>query len=160
MQHRGLAIDGHDGRLRLDQQSHLVVVFNGNVFLAGGSESGEPGVLELASFGFGKELDVLGIAARPAAFNVMNSECVQLVGNAQLVGDGKVDAFALAAIAQGRIVDFDFGFHNRPQLRERNIYRNRRIMQRPNQAMSGKQIEHLRYEEVHGGGPFQDWRWI
>ena len=58
-----------------------------------------------------EKLDVLGIGTRPAAFNVMNPESVELVGNAEFVCDREIDAFALTAIAQGRIVDFDFGFH-------------------------------------------------
>jgi hypothetical protein len=44
----------------------------------------------------------------------MDAEGIEFFGNAQLIQDGKVDAFALAAIAQGRIVNFDFGFHKTP----------------------------------------------
>ena len=58
-----------------------------------------------------EELHVLGIGARPAAFDVMNPESIELFGNAQFVRGREIDAFALAAVAQGRIVDFDFGFH-------------------------------------------------
>jgi len=36
---------------------------------------------------------------------------VCLCQSAAIVHHRKIDAFALAAIAQGRIVDFDFGFH-------------------------------------------------
>ena len=42
----------------------------------------------------------------------MNPERIEFVGNAELVHHRKIDAFALTAIAQGRIVYFDFGFHS------------------------------------------------
>jgi hypothetical protein len=44
----------------------------------------------------------------------MNAKPIEFFRNAQLVQDGKIDAFALAAIAQGRIVNFDFGSHKFP----------------------------------------------
>jgi hypothetical protein len=50
--------------------------------------------------------------AGPAAFDVMNAERVELLGDAEFVRDREVDAFALTAVAQGRVVYFDFGFHN------------------------------------------------
>src|SRR5580704_10729268 len=59
-----------------------------------------------------EKFDVLWIGPRPAALNVMDAEGIEFFGNTQLIQDGKVDAFALAAVAQGRIVYFDFGFHN------------------------------------------------
>jgi hypothetical protein len=39
------------------------------------------------------------------------SEGVDPLSNAEFVGDREVDAFTLAAVAQCRIVYFDFGFH-------------------------------------------------
>ena len=41
----------------------------------------------------------------------MNPERVELLGDAELVRDREIDAFALRAVAQGRVVDFDLGFH-------------------------------------------------
>jgi hypothetical protein len=67
----------------------------------------------------------------------MNPKRVEFLGDAQLVHHRKVDAFALTAIAQGRIVDFDFGFHNTPAKADRNIYAKAARMQSPNQG--GKQ---------------------
>jgi hypothetical protein len=40
----------------------------------------------------------------------MHPERVELFGNPELVHDGEIDAFTLAAVAQGGVVDFDFGF--------------------------------------------------
>jgi hypothetical protein len=41
----------------------------------------------------------------------VNAKGIDSLGYAELVGDGEVDAFTLAAVAQGRIVYFHFGFH-------------------------------------------------
>ena len=45
----------------------------------------------------------------------MDPERVEPLGDAQLVHHREFDAFALTAVAQGRIVYFDFGFHNNPR---------------------------------------------
>ena len=111
VQHGRLAVDGDDGRFRFDEQAHLVVRFHRHAFFARRAERREAGVLEFLLLGLRKELDVLGIAARPAAFDVMNSKRVQLLGDAELVRHRKVDAFALRTVAQSRVVDFDLGFH-------------------------------------------------
>ena len=44
----------------------------------------------------------------------MNPEGIELFGNAELVRNREIDAFTLRAIAQGRIVYFDFRFHKCP----------------------------------------------
>jgi len=51
------------------------------------------------------------IAARPAAFNIVNPERIELLGDAELVRDREIDAFALRTVAQGRVIDFNLGFH-------------------------------------------------
>ena len=114
MQHGSLAVDGHDGGAGLDEQAHLVVLLNGHALFARGTERREPRVFEFFLFGLGEELDVLGIAAGPAAFNVMHPERVELLGDAELVRDREIDAFALRTVAQGRVIDFDLGFHKMP----------------------------------------------
>mgnify|MGYP000736708043 CR=1 FL=1 len=48
----------------------------------------------------------------PHTSQAMHPKRIELLGDAQLVHHRKVDAFALAAVAQGRIVYFDFGFHS------------------------------------------------
>ena len=45
----------------------------------------------------------------------MNPESVQVLGDAELVRHREIDALALAAIAQGRIVYFHFRFHAYPR---------------------------------------------
>ena len=109
------------GVSRFEQQPDLVVALDRDALAAGRAERRQARVLELPALGLGKELDVLGIGPRPAAFDVMNPERVELLGDAQLVHHRKVDAFALAAVAQGRIVDFDFGFHKHPRQEREGI---------------------------------------
>ena len=113
-----LSINGNDGRLRLQQETHLVIISGGDILAAGRTERGQLRAPEFLAFGLVKKLDVLGIGPRPAALNVMDAERIKLRGNAQLIHHGKVDAFALTAVAQGRIVDFDVGFHNQFRRRE------------------------------------------
>ena len=57
----------------------------------------------------------------------MNPERVELLGNAEFVRDREIDAFTLAAIAQGRIVYFHFGFHNIPAMQGNLIYASIRL---------------------------------
>ncbi len=111
MQQPGLAKDRDHGRVRLQQQPDLVVALHRDTLAPRRTERRQARVLELLPLGLGKELDVLGIGPRPAALDVMNPERVELLGDAQLVHHRKVDAFALTAVAQGRIVYLDFGFH-------------------------------------------------
>ena len=51
---------------------------------AGGAEGDELGVLEVQLGGAGEELDVLGVGAGPAAFDVVDAELVQLARDLSL----------------------------------------------------------------------------
>jgi hypothetical protein len=44
----------------------------------------------------------------------MNPERVELLGDAELVRDREIDAFALRTAAQGRVVYFNLEFHKMP----------------------------------------------
>ena len=44
----------------------------------------------------------------------MHAERVELLGDAELVRDREIDAFALRTVAQGRVIDFNLGFHKWP----------------------------------------------
>ncbi len=72
------------------------------------AEGGELGVLELELLRFAEELDVLLVGAGPAALDVVHAEGVEALGDAQLVGEGKVDAFALRAVAERGVVKGDW----------------------------------------------------
>ena len=54
-----------------------------------------------------EELDVLGVGAGPAAFDVVEADLVQARGDAQLVGQREDHALALGAVAQRGVVEED-----------------------------------------------------
>src|SRR5271170_22940 len=111
MQHPGLADDAYHRRFCLEDLLHQIVVLNGHTFAAGHAERGNTRRFPSPGSRQFEELEVLGIAPGPAAFDVMNAELIELFGDAQLVHRRKIDSFTLAAVAQGRIVDFDFWLH-------------------------------------------------
>ena len=57
--------------------------------------------------GPGEELDVLRVGARPPALDVVHAEHVELLGDAQLVLDGRRDALDLQPVAQRGVEDLD-----------------------------------------------------
>ena len=61
------------------------------------------------------------VGAGPAAFDVMDPERVELLGDAELVRHREIDAFTLRTVAQGRVIDFDLGFHKMPVKKRRTI---------------------------------------
>ena len=109
-----LADDGDDRCFRVENLPHQLVLLDGDALAAGHAERGDFGVLPLAPAGLRKKFHVLGIRAGPAAFDVMHPERVELLGDAELVRDREIDAFALRTVAQGRVIDFNLGFHKWP----------------------------------------------
>ena len=114
MQHGSLAEDRHDRRLGFEQEADLIVLLHRHALAPRRTESRELRVLKFLPLRLREELDVLGIAPRPAALDEVNAEGVNPFRNADFVRDGKVDAFTLRAIAQSRVIDFDFWFHSIP----------------------------------------------
>ena len=55
---------------------------------------------------FGEKILVLGVGAGPAAFDVMNAQMRQFLGDADFVGQGQVEVLGLGAVSQGGVVDF------------------------------------------------------
>ena len=58
-------------------------------------------------------LEVLGIflvRGRVAAFDIVEAQAIEPLGDGQLVLQGEADAFGLRAVAEGRVVDLD-AFH-------------------------------------------------
>jgi hypothetical protein len=107
---RGALADERDhGRAGFEEKGDLRVFFDRRVRAAGAAEGGELGVAELELFGLAEELDVLLVGAGPAALDVVHAEGVEALGQAQLVGEGKMDAFALRAVAERGVVKGDGG---------------------------------------------------
>ena len=70
-----LAEDRDHGRTGGDQRLHVAIFFHGMTGEAGGAERGELRVLEVQfGWGAGEEVLVLGIRARPAAFDVVDAQ--------------------------------------------------------------------------------------
>ena len=57
-----------------------------------------------------KKLDVLWIRGRKTALDIINTERIKALHNAQLILNGKGNPFALLAIAQRAVVCVDFRF--------------------------------------------------
>ena len=121
VERRGLAEDRDHRRGGGNQELDLLVGRRGDVLATRRAERCQARVLERAVFRLREELDVLGIRAGPAAFDVVHAERVEPVRDAQLVGHGERDAVALRAVPQGGVVDLDVGCHPRgvPSIRAR-----------------------------------------
>ena len=103
-----LADDAHRRRARLDEIAQRRVVVDLALDTAGGPERHQRRRVELQlGRGAPEELFVLRVGARPAAFDVVDAQVVELLGDAQLVLDRQRDAFELRAVAQRRVVDLD-----------------------------------------------------
>ena len=108
----GLADHADDRGRRVEQHPYLLVLLDRHALFARETEAGDLGVLPLAAFRLLEELHVLRVRARPSAFDVVDPEGVQPLGDAQLVGQGEIDAFALRTVAERRVVDLNFVFHS------------------------------------------------
>ena len=64
---------------------------------------------------FGEKILVLGVGAGPAAFDVMNAQLRQFLGDANFVGQGQVEVLGLGAVSQGGVIDFYLA-HGLPHL--------------------------------------------
>ena len=107
VEHGRLADERDDGRAGLEQEGDLRVFLHGGVRAAGAAEGGKPRVLELELLRLAEELDVLLVGAGPAALDVVHAEGVEALGDAELVGEGEVDAFTLRAVAERGVVEGD-----------------------------------------------------
>ena len=107
----GLAVDCDDRGIDLEETAHLGVFRGAHALAAGRPEGRQLGMLEFDFLSAGEELDVTGIGARPAAFDVGHAEAFELGGDAQLVIDGEMNALPLRAVAEGGIIDFDGACH-------------------------------------------------
>src|SRR5581483_1081149 len=101
------AEDADGGRFGFEEGPDVGIVFDGVFGKARGAEGGKARMLELHVFCALEEIFVLGIGVGPAAFDVIDTELVELLGNNQLVVDGKGDGFALGAVAKSGIECLD-----------------------------------------------------
>ena len=86
----GLADDAHHVGLGGQKVGQRGVLGGVATHPPGGPEGHQGGPLEgQLGTGPGEELLVLGVGSRPAPFDVVNAEAVELLGDAQLVVDGQ-----------------------------------------------------------------------
>ena len=103
----GLAEDGDDIGLGLDQGADIVVLVRRGFGPAGRTESSDLCLLQGHLADVLEKSDVLGIGARPAALDVVDPQFVELLGDADLVLDQKGDILGLGSVPQGGIVELD-----------------------------------------------------
>jgi hypothetical protein len=58
-----------------------------------------------------EELLVFGVAAGPAALNIIDTQLIEFLGNDELVVHGERDGLALSAIAESGVEGKDFHMH-------------------------------------------------
>src|SRR5207244_12750963 len=84
-----------------------------------------------------EELRVLGVRARPAAFEVVNAQLVQPPRDFQFVVDRKRQALALRAVSQCRVVQEHVPHPSRRSVRDIKSGAASRLLERPRRASSG-----------------------
>src|SRR2546426_7435030 len=84
-----------------------------------------------------EELRVLGVRARPAAFEVMDPQVVQAPGDLDFVVDRERQALALRAIPQSRVVQEHVRYLSRAAIRDNKSGAASRALERPRRASSG-----------------------
>jgi hypothetical protein len=104
MQVPGLADQGDDRGLGVQQRGEVGVVVDPTAGPAGGPEGGQGGVAPGQLGGPGEVLGVLGVGPGPAALDDVDAEVVEQAGHPQLVGHGELEADLLRAVAQGGVV--------------------------------------------------------
>ena len=108
MQLPALAENRHDRRARVEQLADVAIFLHRVFGEACRAERGQLGMLELQLGGALEKVLILGIRPRPAAFNVIDPQIVQLLGDHEFVIHGKRDGLALRAVSEGRIEGEDF----------------------------------------------------
>ncbi len=103
----GLADDRANGSFRVPQGEHPDVLVSSNALAASHAEGRDLRVLPVGVGSSLKELLVLRVRQRIAAFDVVKAEVVEHLRDEQLVLQRKVDAFALAAVSECGVVNLD-----------------------------------------------------
>ena len=96
-----------DGRFGFNQRSHAQVLVHAVLGEVRGAEGGQFGVLELQALGAGEKFLVFGVGTGPAAFDIVDAEFIQFLGDGDFVVNGEGDGFALSAVAKRRVKSLD-----------------------------------------------------
>ena len=95
------------GRLGVEQRLEAGILGRRYALAARHAEGGDPGVTQRQLADFLEILEVLGIGERITALDEVHAQLVEAARDVQLVLQGEVDALALAAVPQGRVVNVD-----------------------------------------------------
>ena len=109
-----LAHQRDDRRAGVEQRAQLQVVLGPHLGPPRGAERSQLRMLQSMAAHGGKVLGVGWVGAGPAAFDDGDAEVVEQLGDAQLVGHREVDADALRAVTQCRVVDLQRGHEGAP----------------------------------------------
>jgi hypothetical protein len=101
--------DGNDGRFGLEEKADLGIVGGFYVGSAGRTEGGEFTGTPTEFSGFCKKIPILVVGTGPTTFHVVKAVGCEPFGEAEFVGKGEVDAFALGTVTQGGVVDGKMG---------------------------------------------------
>jgi hypothetical protein len=104
MQRPGLADHADHRRLRIQQRFYLRVFFDLGVSATRHTESRKFSVLPSPLRRFREKLRVLRIAPRPTAFDVVDSELIELFRHANFIEHRERNSCALRSVAEGCIV--------------------------------------------------------
>ena len=102
-----LAEHRDSGGLRLDQRQHARVLVHRELGHARGAEGHEPGVFQAKGLRAGEEFLVFRVRPRPAPFDVVDAELIELLRDDQLVVNGEGDVLSLSAIPERGIEGLD-----------------------------------------------------
>jgi len=110
MQQPGLANYCDDRRPSIQEHLDLFIVLDGDTFLTSEAKGRDLRLAPFSSGGLLEEFKIFGIRTGPTAFHIMHAELIQPLSDAELIGQGEVDAFGLGAVTESGIVDFDLGY--------------------------------------------------
>jgi hypothetical protein len=105
----GLGDDRRGRRAARDERVEVLVPRGPDADALGAPEGGDARASRRARRKCSKELVVPRIRRRPPRFDVVDAEVVEAARELELVGDCERDAYALAAVAQGGVVDLHVG---------------------------------------------------
>ena len=106
----GFPEDRHGGRSGIEQSLKVRVFVRREFGASGGTESNQLGMLKMDVPRFFKEKLILRIVSGPSAFDVIDPESIQLIGDPQLVFQREIDLGALGPVPEEGVEDVDFLF--------------------------------------------------
>jgi len=102
----GLAEDGNGIRLGFDQGDDVVVLVRRHLGAAGGTKGRDLGLGKLLLLDILEKADILGVASRPAPFDILHTYFVKSVGDTDLILKQKRNILRLGTVTQGCVIQF------------------------------------------------------